>query len=359
KMDVVKSADNLDEYIKVDVEKDDLEFVCKMADINPKRYKSGKRKGDIKVERIDSDVVKMIQGKVQEGLKGIVDLEAYPKEFLEDFKSKFTQSRQLQDGSNVTSTSEDALLALIPRSETSSEAKKVLTLLREWAVLNKIIGAFYDRTDYYASGAIKGRSGMLQFVTDEGLIHHSLNMCATKTGRLSSTKPNLQQIPRDSRDGVMPSNIKAMFTSRFGEQGRIVEVDYKALEVVVLADFTGDEELKKAVLNDVDMHCLRAGQYHGIPYDEFKSVIDDDKHPQHKLYDQYRQDIKAPSFAYQYGASARGIAYATGWDVKDAQKFIDTERALFPDVEVFFDEVAEAVEETRTMRRVKLDNGAY
>ena len=61
----------------------------------------------------------------------------------------------------------------------------------------------------------------------------------------------------------------------------------------------------------------------------------------------------------QYGASARGISYATGWSVQDAQKFIDTERKLFPDVENFFTDVSDRIEDTKEMRRIKLDNGAY
>lgn len=253
--------------------------------------------GEIKVERIDSDQVRMIRGRLEEKLDGVVNLEDYADEFLEDFKYRYTQSRTNTAGEPIYSTSEDAILALIGRPETPEGSKRVLLLLREWAVLNKIIGAFYDRVDYYANGNLKGRSGMLQYVTQDNLIHHGLNMCSTKTGRLSSTKPNLQQLPRDDRDGIMASNIKEMFTSRFGDQGRIVEIDYNALEVRVMADFTGDEALKTAILEGTDMHSLRASQYHGMTYEEFKGVIDDENHPKHSLYAQYRQDIKSPSFA--------------------------------------------------------------
>lgn len=358
KADAVLDADDPTKYIVVDPDAD-LEFECRQADINPVRYKSGKRKGEIKVERIDSDHVRMIRGRLEEKLEGVVNLDDYADEFLEDFKYRYTQSRTNTAGEPIYSTSEDAILALIDRPETPEASKRVLLLLREWAVLNKIIGAFYDRVDYYANGNVKGRSGMLQYVTQDNLIHHGLNMCATKTGRLSSTKPNLQQLPRDDRDGIMASNIKEMFTSRFGDQGRIVEIDYNALEVRVMADFTGDVALKTAILEGTDMHSLRASQYHGMTYEEFKGVIDDDNHPKHSLYAQYRQDIKSPSFAYQYGASARGIAYATGWSVQDAQKFIDTERKLFPDVENFFTDVSDRIEDTKEMRRIKLDNGSY
>lgn len=61
----------------------------------------------------------------------------------------------------------------------------------------------------------------------------------------------------------------------------------------------------------------------------------------------------------QYGASAYGIAFATGWSVAEAEKFIENERKMFPDVEVFFDTVAESIESTRKYKRVQLDNGSY
>lgn len=61
----------------------------------------------------------------------------------------------------------------------------------------------------------------------------------------------------------------------------------------------------------------------------------------------------------QYGATAHGISFATGWTVKDAEKFIDTERKMFPDVEQFFDDVAERIASTRKVKRTRLDNGTY
>lgn len=325
----------------------------------PTRYKSGKRKGEIKVERIDSDEIKMVNGKVEENIEGIINLNDYPQEFLESWLSTYTQSRELADGSDVYSTSEDAITELANRKETSKEAKEVLLLLREWAILNKVIGSFFDRQEFYAKGNPKKRSGMFQFITDDSLIHHSLNMSATKTGRLSSTKPNLQQIPRDDREGVMQSNIKEMFVSRFGEQGRIVEIDFNALEVRAMADFAGDTALQKAILDGTDMHSLRASEYHGWSYEEFNTRRKDPEDPMYDQLNQWRQDIKPKSFAYQYGATAHGISFATGCTVAEAEKFIANEQKSFPDVEGYFTGVAEQVETTRKMRRVRLEDGTY
>lgn len=178
----------LDSDVTIDATNEEhAEQACAGYDVV--RYKSGKRKGEIKVTRIDSDKVKMIQGKKEEELVGLVNVKDYPLEFVEAWESKYTQSRELQCGTSVRSTSEDAITELFNRPETSKEAKEVLALLREWAILNKVIGSFFDRQEYYANGNPKKRSGMFQYITDEGLIHHSLNVTSTKTGRLSCTKP--------------------------------------------------------------------------------------------------------------------------------------------------------------------------
>ena len=139
------------------------------------------------------------------------------------------------------------------------------------------------------------------------------------------TRKNLQNLPRDGT-----SNVKEMFTSRFGKQGRIVEVDYSALEVVMLAALTKDDDLLHHLLNGTDMHCYRLAFKLGEPYEEVLKKCKDESHPQHREYHQMRTDIKPPSFAAQYGATASGIAFATGCTVEFAQEFLDNEAALFP-----------------------------
>ena len=91
-----------------------------------------------------------------------------------------------------------------------------------------------------------------------------------------------------------------MFSSRFGADGKIIEVDYSALEVVMLAALSGDDNLMKELLSGTDMHCLRLAAKLGEPYEEVKrKAVDDDTHPEHKRYKQMRTEIKTPSFAKQ------------------------------------------------------------
>lgn len=151
-----------------------------------------------------------------------------------------------------------------------------------------------------------------------------------------------------------------MFVSRFGEDGVIIEADYSALEVVTLAAFSKDKNLVKALLEGIDMHCMRLAQQLGEPYEEVLKKCKDDTHPDHKKYKTLRTNIKPKAFAYQYGATARGIAFATGCSVDEAQAFIDAEKALFPDVERYYeDEVFSTVEKNTQMHREQAENGAW
>ncbi len=195
----------------------------------------------------------------------------------------------------------------------------------EYRDLTKDVNTYYLKVD--ESGK---QSGMLKFVEPDGIIHHRLNNCSTVTGRLSGSNPNMQNIPRDGT-----SKVKEMFSSRFGESGRIVEVDYSALEVVALASISGDKNLLENLLAGTDMHCYRLAGALGESYESVVEKCNNQSHPEHKRYKQLRTDIKPKAFANQYGATAEGIAHATGCTVEEAMQFKETELKLFPESSVF------------------------
>lgn len=286
------------------------------------RYKSGKNKGALKVFREDTSEEKLKWAETSVNLPGLVNLHSLPAGIKEKYigkRAEFRGARTLCDGvTPVYSTSTEALKGLknfVPE----------VGLMVKLAALEKDTGTYYLRTEYNADGSVKKVKGMMQYIGPDSIVHHSLNVTATVTGRLSSSNPNLQNLPRDGT-----SNVKEMFTSRFGEQGRIVEVDYSALEVVMLAALTKDDDLLHHLLNGTDMHCYRLAFKLGEPYEEVLKKCKDESHPQHREYHQMRTDIKPPSFAAQYGATASGIAFATGCTVEFAQEFLDNEAALFP-----------------------------
>lgn len=151
----------------------------------------------------------------------------------------------------------------------------------------------------------------------------------------------MQNLPRDGT-----SNVKEMFTSRFGEQGRIVEVDYSALEVVMLCAMTKDADLLSLLQNGTDMHCYRLAFSLGEPYEDVLKKCKDEAHPEHTKYSRMRTDIKPLSFADQYGATAGGIAFNVGCTVEFAEQFQENEMKMFPISRSFRQVIADEVERT-------------
>ena len=285
------------------------------------RFKAGKNKGQPKVFKIDSDVEKLKWGDKQYTFKGLIDLDKLPQHVREQYlgkRAEFRGARELQCGTPVYSTSGDSLDLLA----TYTEAAKPL---KELKALEKDQGTYYLRVDDKGN-----ESGMLKYVEPDSIIHHRLNNCATVTGRLSGSSPNMQNLPRDGT-----SKVKEMFSSRFGSEGRIVEVDYSALEVVALASISGDKNLLDNLLAGTDMHCYRLAGALGESYESVVEKCTNQSHPEHKRYKQLRTDIKPKAFANQYGATAEGIAHATGCTVEEAIQFKETELKLFPESSVF------------------------
>ena len=328
-------------------------------------YKSGKNKGLPKVFRLDTEEEKL---KWEDDLylcPGLVDIQELPEVIREKYaeRGEFRQARTLQDGTPVYSTSTDAMEAL------ARQGFEFCKLVNELAALEKDTGTYYLREVLDAEGKVKERKGMLQYVIPErpdgsGIIHHRLNTCATVTGRLSSSNPNLQNLPRpdEDGDGVAKSKVKQVFTSRFGDNGRITEVDYSALEVVMSCVHTGDKKLLGLLQSGTDMHCYRLAFREELPYEEVYERCHNKKHELHPLWKAMRTGIKAPSFAAQYGATAKGIAFATGCTVEFAQAFLDNEAALFPQTIGFRAVVKEEVERTGAegrLYREQADDGSY
>lgn len=321
-------------------------------------YKSGKNKGLPKVFRLDTEEEKL---KWEEDLyfcPGLVNIQELPEVIREKYaeRGEFRQARLLQDGTPVYSSSTDAMEAL------ARLGFGFCKLVNELASLEKDTGTYYLRTEYNEDGSVKKTSGMLQYVIPSdaegsGIIHHRLNTCATVTGRLSGSNPNLQNLPRDGT-----SRVKQMFTSRFGEAGRITEVDYSALEVVMGCVHTGDRKLLNLLQAGTDMHCYRLAFKEGKTYEEMYDLCHNADGPDYKYWKQQRTDIKPPSFAAQYGATAKGIAFATGCTVEYAQSFLDNEAKLFPDTIGFRAVIKEEVERTGAagrMYREQADDGSY
>lgn len=208
-----------------------------------------------------------------------------------------------------------------------------------WKKYEKDLGTYYQ----------KGDKGMLMMVQDDGRIHHSLNNVQTETGRLSSSKPNLQNCPRGNT-----SNVREMFVSRFGDSGKVAEIDYSQLEVVVQAFLTRDKNMIRDVNDKVDFHCKRLAYKLHEDYDDvlYKAKVQKDE-----WYDLQRTLAKGFSFQRAFGAGKKAIAASTGMSEDEVQKLIDVEDTLYPNVNKYNAWVAATVERNATPTNEFTPNG--
>ena len=138
--------------------------------------------------------------------------------------------------------------------------------------------------------------------------------------------------------------IRQCFTSRFGDDGVIMEVDFSQLEVVVLALLTGDEQLKDDVKHR-DMHCVTASIIHHVDYDKVYKAVKVDGDPS---WTKKRKDAKAPSFQLQYGAGAKSIAPLFSNSEAKAKQFITDYYKRYTGVQQWQQDVMEEFKRSRT-----------
>jgi DNA polymerase-1 len=154
-----------------------------------------------------------------------------------------------------------------------------------------------------------------------GRIHASFNQVVAATGRLSSSDPNLQNIPVRTEEG---REIRSAFIP--GEEGwLLLAADYSQIELRVLAHFSGDESLCDAFARDEDIHARVASQVNHVPLESVTPSM--------------RRDAKAVNFGVIYGQSAFGLAKSLGIEQEAAKTFIDNYFASYPGIEKFMDEV--------------------
>jgi len=152
-----------------------------------------------------------------------------------------------------------------------------------------------------------------------GRVHTSYHQAVTATGRLSSSDPNLQNIPIRTEEG---RKIRLAFICEPGY--KIVSADYSQIELRIMAHLSQDGSLLRAFSNDVDVHRATAAEVFGVALDE----VSDDQ----------RRSAKAINFGLMYGMSAFGLARQLGIARDEAQNYIDSYFVRFPGVKKFMDD---------------------
>ncbi|PIE85232.1 DNA polymerase I [Candidatus Gracilibacteria bacterium] len=163
-------------------------------------------------------------------------------------------------------------------------------------------------------------NGILELLDENDLVHTSYNATVTSTGRLSSTSPNLQNIP--SSNGIA-GEVRAAFTSRF-EKGKIMVIDYSQVEVRILAIMSQDKELLNSFKQNIDIHQKTA---------DFIETKD-------------RKIAKAVNFGVIYGISAFGLSKMIDIGVKESKIYIDKFFENYPNVRAYLDNTIKKCELT-------------
>jgi DNA polymerase-1 len=166
-----------------------------------------------------------------------------------------------------------------------------------------------------------------------GRVHTSFNQTVAATGRLSSSDPNLQNIPARSDQG---KQVRQAFVP--AEGWRLVTADYSQVELRLLAHFSGDENMREAFAQDKDIHASVAAQIFKVP--------------EAKVEDWQRRVAKMVNFGVIYGMSAHGLGVRLGMPRGEAGQFIDAYFARFPKVLTYQDQLLARVRETGTVSTI-------
>lgn len=168
--------------------------------------------------------------------------------------------------------------------------------------------------------------GLAGYIREDGRIHSKFNQTITATGRLSSTEPNLQNIPIRVELGRL---IRKVFIP---EDGFVfVDADYSQIELRVLAHCSGDSHLIDAYKEKKDIHRITASQVFHIPFDE--------------VTDQQRRNAKAVNFGIVYGISSFGLSQDLSITRKEASKYIEDYFTTYPGIKIFLDDTVKHAKE--------------
>lgn len=168
--------------------------------------------------------------------------------------------------------------------------------------------------------------GLLKVISDDGRIHSSFNQTETRTGRISSTEPNLQNIPVRTEQG---RELRKFFVAKEGCV--LVDADYSQIELRVLADISKDENMIQAFNNNDDIHAITASQVFNMPLEMVNP--------------QMRSRAKAVNFGIVYGIGAFSLSKDIGVTRKEADQYIKSYLSHYSGVAAYMENVVAKAKE--------------
>ncbi len=207
------------------------------------------------------------------------------------------------------------------RTGYSTAADVLEKLAEEYTIVNDIL-------EYRTLTKLKSTyaDGLAVYIGEDNRIHTNFNQTITATGRISSTEPNLQNIPMRMELG---RRIRKVFVPRAGYE--FMDADYSQIELRVLAHMSGDEQLIEAYRMEQDIHRITAAKVFHTPFEE--------------VTDLQRRNAKAVNFGIVYGISSFGLSQDLSISRKEAAEYIEQYFATYPKVKEFLDKLVHDAKE--------------
>ena len=217
-------------------------------------------------------------------------------------------------------------LGLPAEKKTKSGYSTAADVLEKLAGEHKIVS---DILEYRGLAKLKSTyaDGLAAFIEDDDRIHTSFNQTITATGRISSTEPNLQNIPMRTELGRL---IRKVFVPKEGYV--FADADYSQIELRILAHMSGDEGLIKAYHDGEDIHASTASKVFHVPFSEVSS--------------EQRRSAKAVNFGIVYGISAYGLSRDLSISPKEAKEYMDKYFEAYPRVKEYQERVVKEAKES-------------
>lgn len=290
------------------------------------------------LEQCEEPLTEVLIAMEREGVK--IDVEALHKFGHELERELLTLTQRIRaygdPGLNIDSPKQLGALLFDKLQLGRANAKKTSTgqYSTDEKTLSKMVGEhpiIKDILDYRACSKLKGTYAdkLPQCIDSDGRVHTTFAQALTETGRLSSSDPNLQNIPVRTDRGKL---IRAAFVAR-DENHVLLSADYSQIELRLIAAMSGDETMLEAFRNGADIHRETAARV----YDIMPELVTDSM----------RAACKQVNFGIIYGISAFGLSQRVpGLARRDAQKLIDQYFALYPKIRAFIDSCIAKARET-------------
>ncbi len=284
--------------------------------------------------KIEEPLIRVLAKMEKDGVKMDLDsLRSFAAGLREEVQQREDKIRAMAGNPNLNISSPKQIAALLydelqllqrkKKGNDSTDEETLLSIEDRHPIVREILE--FRAAKKLLSTYIEPFPGYIS--RSDGKIHTCFNQALTATGRLSSSNPNLQNIPIRSERG---KEIRKAFVPS-DPAGSILSADYSQIELRVMAHLCGDTHMLEAFRSGVDVHRVTASRIFGLPYDEVSP--------------EQRRTAKTANFGIMYGISSFGLAQRLGVSRAEAKGIIDDYFAAFPMVKAFIDTMISSARE--------------